>query len=94
MTCDFLQNSQGGIFNIGRGEVVTWNQLALALFDSLGKEANIQYVEMPPELSKQYQNYTCANMSKFHTLFPKMCAPIPESIREYVREYLMKSARW
>ncbi len=85
----------GGIFNIGRGETVTWNTLALALFDALGVPPNIVYVEMPSELNRQYQNYTCAQMGKF----PKMVGsftstPISDAVRDYVCHYLETEARW
>lgn len=59
MTCDFLDNSICGIFNIGRGEPTTWNRLAKALFSALNRPAHIEYAEMPENLKKQYQNYTC-----------------------------------
>jgi len=95
MTCAFLENNVGGIFNIGQGKPTTWNQLAYALFKGLQKDPEIQYIEMPADLSKQYQNYTCASMRKFHTLSSKLsCMPIEESVCEYVQEYLMRSARW
>jgi len=60
MTCGFLDNQIGGIFNIGRGEPTTWNTLASALFKALNRPVRIEYVEMPKDLVKQYQNYTCA----------------------------------
>jgi ADP-L-glycero-D-manno-heptose 6-epimerase len=94
MTCSFLTNDHAGIFNIGQGKVTTWNQLAHALFAGLEKPALINYIDMPPELSKQYQNYTCADMGKFHTLFPKDTTSVNDAVREYVQEYLLRNARW
>ncbi len=38
MTCGFLFNNISGIFNIGRGEPTTWNQLASALFQATAKK--------------------------------------------------------
>lgn len=98
MTCDFLLPSNRqyhGIFNIGRGIIATWNQLARALFQSLERKENIQYIDMPVQLAKQYQNYTCADMSKFHKIFPNTkTTAIDCAVREYVQEYLMRNARW
>lgn len=99
MTCAFLKKECGGLFNVGQGQVTTWNQLATALFDALGREKRIQYVEMPPELSKQYQNYTCADMRKFHKIFSSdgtlyALTPISSAVREYVQMYLMRNGRW
>ncbi len=100
MTCSFLDSKYrkvGGLFNIGQGKVTTWNQLAGALFKALGKEPNIEYIDMPADLSRQYQNYTCADMRKFNTLFSSdLPSPrsIDEAVREYVQEYLMRNSRW
>ena len=94
MTCDLFESKHMGLYNIGRGEVVSWNELADALFKALKKPARIDYIDMPVDLAKQYQNYTCADMEKFHRLFPKQFMPIGESVREYVQDYLMHSARW
>jgi len=98
MTCDFLQpqnRSFSGLFNIGRGEPATWNQLAQALFHALGKKEQIEYIDMSADLAKQYQNYTCADMGKFHKIFPGyQTITIPSAVREYVQEYLLRNARW
>ena len=102
MTCALLESKYRnvcGIYNIGQGKPTTWNLLADALFKALQKRTNIAYIDMPPELVKQYQNYTCASMDKFHKIFssePKQIAttPIEPAVEEYVRGYLMRNARW
>ncbi len=96
-TCQFLEPSHRsvcGLFNIGLGQVTTWNELASALFQALKKPARIDYIDMPPELSRQYQNYTCASMKKLHAQFPFPCTPIPQAVHDYVRNYLLPEARW
>ncbi|MBS0628855.1 MAG: ADP-glyceromanno-heptose 6-epimerase [Verrucomicrobia bacterium] len=96
MTCGFLFNNIGGIFNIGRGEPTTWNQLASALFQATGKKQNIQYVEMPEALKKQYQNYTCADMNRYlkkhHNQAP--LTSINDAVIDYVQGYLLKDKTW
>jgi ADP-L-glycero-D-manno-heptose 6-epimerase len=102
MTCALLQpkyRNVCGIFNIGQGQPTTWNVLAEALFKSLQKPSNITYIDMPAQLARQYQNYTCASMDKFHKIFssdPKHIAttPIEAAVLEYVQEYLVRSLRW
>jgi len=97
MTCDLLEPKNRnvcGIFNIGQGKPTTWNQLARALFNALGKKAHIEYIDMPPSLSKQYQNYTCADMHKFQQAIGYHTQSIDASVHEYVQEYLLKDARW
>ena len=102
MTCAFLTpkfQSVSGLFNIGQGKTSTWNELADALFRALNQKTQIEYIDMPPELAKQYQNYTCAEMSKFNRTFasdPQITKtrPLLDAVREYVQDYLLKSSRW
>jgi len=97
MTCAFLKKPEAcGIFNIGLGAPTTWNHLAGALFSALGKPANIAYIDMPPELGLQYQNYTCADMGKFLKIFPeyRKLTPIPVAVADYVQNYLLSNTRW
>ncbi|NGX26317.1 MAG: ADP-L-glycero-D-manno-heptose-6-epimerase [Chlamydiae bacterium] len=98
ITCDFLFNNISGIFNIGRGTPTTWNELASALFEAVGREPNIEYIDMPEGLVKQYQNYTCADMRKFLKKHGKTgnsdTYNIKEAVCDYVQGYLLKDQRW
>lgn len=102
LTCSLLEPQYRkvyGIYNIGCGKTTTWNQLAHSLFRALNKPTQIAYIDLPAELSLQYQNYTCADMGKFHKIFSTdlkaiQMTPIEESVREYVQKYLLQSARW
>jgi ADP-L-glycero-D-manno-heptose 6-epimerase len=99
MTCIFLDEkfkNISGLFNIGSGKATTWNELAKALFDSLNKASNIEYVDMPKELNKQYQNFTQAVMTKFMKLFNNKfeMISIKDAVEDYVLNYLIKDKRW
>lgn len=97
MTCSFLFNSLGGIFNIGSGEITTWNTLAKAVFKALDKPVQIEYIQMPSDLAKQYQNYTRADMQKYKDAFSEThpCQfSIEEGVSDYVRNYLLEGNRW
>lgn len=97
MTCDFLSNSLTGIFNIGTGKTTTWNALADAVFKALDKPAKIEYIDMPTDLIGQYQNYTCADMSKYkqkHNAVSPCKYSIEEAVCDYIRNYLLKDERW
>jgi len=99
MTALFLENNYlnvHGIFNIGTGKTTTWNQLAKALFDSLNQESKIEYIDMPKNLLKQYQNYTCAEMKKFHSILktPFKFTSINDSVKDYMQNYLLLGERW
>lgn len=99
MTCGFLENSYGGIFNIGMGRPTTWNALATAIFNALGQPVKIEYIEMPPDLVKQYQNYTCAEMSNYASLSRsknQFCIDydIKNAVQDYVQNHLLKDQPW
>ncbi|MBS0605197.1 MAG: ADP-glyceromanno-heptose 6-epimerase [Verrucomicrobia bacterium] len=97
MTCNFLENEIGGIFNIGTGETTTWNALAKAVFKALDKPAKIEYIDMPGDLVGQYQNYTRAEMGKYmqKTGVLKPCMfTVEDAVADYVRNYLLKDERW
>jgi ADP-L-glycero-D-manno-heptose 6-epimerase len=96
ITCQFLENDFRGIINVGRGHATTWNQLAKAVFQAIQKEPHIEYIHMPPELAKQYQNYTCADITKYLKTFGKQPAAfsIESSVTDYIQNYLLKDTRW
>jgi ADP-L-glycero-D-manno-heptose 6-epimerase len=96
ITCQFLESDLTGIFNVGRGHSTTWNQLAKAVFQAINKPPRIEYIDMPRELEKQYQKYTCADISKYLKGFGKQPATysIEEAVADYIQNYLMKDERW
>jgi len=95
MTCGFLNDKRGGIFNIGRGEPTTWNQLAGAVFKALNKPFNIEYIDMPEKLTRQYQNYTCAEMNKYsQDKELKLSYDTDEAVKDYVQNYIVLDRRW
>ncbi len=100
ITCDFLSIKTGGIFNVGSGIPTTWNHLATQVFMASKLPVKIDYIPMPGDLVKQYQNYTCAEVQKlincFHLSGPKaVCGfPIEKAVGDYVVEYLAKDRKW
>lgn len=96
MTCAFLNNSACGIFNIGRGEPGTWNQVVNALFRAIDKEPNIHYIDMPDDLKGKYQNYTCADMTRTRQALGNMtqCMTIEDSVKDYVQNFLIPGRYW
>jgi len=78
-----------GIINIGTGKASTWNDLANAIWKSLGRNAVIEYIEMPETLKKQYQYFTEANISKLRKLgWNQPLLSIFEGTDDYVKGYL------
>jgi ADP-L-glycero-D-manno-heptose 6-epimerase len=83
-----------GLFNVGAGVARTWLDLANALFDALGLEPEIEFIEMPETIRNQYQYYTCADISKLRaTGYTPPTTPLEEAIRDYAVNYLRVGRR-
>lgn len=88
-----LKNREvNGIFNLGTGHARTWKELVGAVFAALGREPEIEYIDMPPAIRDQYQYFTEAPLEKlkqagcplsFHTL--------EAAVHDYVTGYLQKA---
>jgi ADP-L-glycero-D-manno-heptose 6-epimerase len=96
ITAEFLTNGLRGVFNIGTGKPTTWNHLMGSIFSALKMEPHINYIDMPEALKGSYQNYTVADMTKYHGerkkagLKPWVFTPIDKAIEDYVCHYLDK----
>ncbi len=80
----------GGLFNIGSGQPTTWLALVTAIFNSLGQNPNIKFIEMPEELQDRYQYFTCADIAKLRKAgFNQQMTPLTDAVRDYVLNYLI-----
>ncbi|ARN57619.1 ADP-glyceromanno-heptose 6-epimerase [Sedimentisphaera salicampi] len=80
-----------GIFNAGTGETKSWNRLAKAVFASMNKEPEIEYIDMPENLKGKYQYYTKADMKKLRDAgCSNDITEFEEAVRDYVQNYLQK----
>ena len=88
-----LENpSVNGIYNLGTGKARTWNDLIAAVFSSMGRKTNIQYIEMPEPLRNQYQYFTQAQMDKLKKAGCHVNVPsLEDSVRDYVTNYLQNA---
>jgi ADP-L-glycero-D-manno-heptose 6-epimerase len=92
VTLYFLgDGTASGLLNCGTGVARTWLDLGRAVFASLGRVPDIEFVPMPAQLREKYQYFTQADTAKlraagyagrFHTL--------EEGVDDYVRGYLTK----
>ena len=70
-----------GLFNSGTGTARTFLDLTHAVFDALGRERRIRFIDMPAALSGQYQNYTQAPMAKLRgTGFVGTSTPLAQGV--------------
>lgn len=85
------KEKQSGILNMGTGEARSFKDLTIATFKAMGKEPNIDYVDMPVELQGQYQYYTQASMDRFKNIFPDFrFLSLEEGVTDYVQNYLLQ----
>jgi ADP-L-glycero-D-manno-heptose 6-epimerase len=82
----FLVNpAKKGIFNLGTGLGRTWNDLAVAMFNSWDKKPRIEYIEMPDYLRPKYQYFTEANINKLRSAgYLREFTPLEEAVSDYI----------
>ena len=94
MTLFFMENSFGGLFNIGSGHENTWNALAAAIFKALNREPNVEFIDMPVGLRDKYQYSTRADLSRIRNAgYTRDTTPLAGTVAEYVQKYLVPGKR-
>jgi len=102
----FLNRPTHGIFNVGTGRAQSFNEVALAVVNSL-REANgqtplqlkqavaqgtIEYVEFPIDLRDRYQAYTQADMTRLRSAgYSEPMMTVEQGVAAYVR-WLLRHA--
>ncbi|MBJ7259063.1 MAG: ADP-glyceromanno-heptose 6-epimerase [Chthoniobacterales bacterium] len=80
----------GGLFNIGSGEAHTWLELVHPIFEALGREPRVEFVDMPEALRSQYQYFTQAGITKLlSTGYSAGVTNLREAVIDYVSHYLL-----
>ena len=78
-----------GLFNVGTGQARTYHDLAHAVCDAAGVERRIDYVDMPPALRPQYQNFTEARIDRLRAAgYTAAFTSLEDGVASYVRDYL------
>ncbi len=73
------------LYNSGSGQARTFLDLVGAVFVALNTGPRVRFIPMPPDLSAQYQNFTCASTHKLHAAGYRMPATSLEvGIARYV----------
>jgi ADP-L-glycero-D-manno-heptose 6-epimerase len=81
--------SVSGIFNVGTGKARSFRDLVLAMFRALGREPNIEYVDMPPTIRDQYQYFTQAEIENLRRAgYNAGFTPLEDAVARYVRSFL------
>lgn len=71
-----------GLYNSGTGSPRSFLELAHAVFAALDREPLVEFVDMPADLVSQYQNFTCADMTRLHNAG---CGVLPTPLELGVR---------
>ena len=83
------EKPNNGIYNLGTGKARSFNDLAHAIFASLNKEPQIEYIPTPTDIRDTYQYYTQATMEKLISAgYSKKFYSLEEGINDYVINYL------
>ncbi len=74
-----------GLYNCGTGTPRTWLDLARAVFAALGREPQIDFIDMPASLQPKYQYYTCADMRRLPAAgYDRPFTSLEEGVRRVV----------
>jgi ADP-L-glycero-D-manno-heptose 6-epimerase len=85
-----LENPKvSGLFNCGTGQARSFRDLVTAVYDAMGKQADINYVPTPEEIRDKYQYYTQADMSRLVAAgYDKPFTSLEDGVGAYVRDFL------
>jgi ADP-L-glycero-D-manno-heptose 6-epimerase len=96
----FLDHPQSGIYNVGTGQAQSFNEVAVAVINSLERRADhpaqnlsalqraqvIRYVSMPEALNGKYQSFTQAEVRKLRSAgYAKPFLTVEQGVDRYVR---------
>lgn len=84
-----------GIFNVGTGQARSFREMIEAMFASLGRAPNIDYVEMPEQIRGSYQYFTQSEVGRLRKAgYNAGFTPLEDAVRQYVTHYLDRADRY
>ncbi|MEL6862909.1 MAG: ADP-glyceromanno-heptose 6-epimerase [Bacteroidota bacterium] len=95
--CHFLFKKQpeSGLYNVGTGQARSFFDLATYTFEAIGRQANIEFIDMPKDIRKNYQYFTEADMGKLQRVgYKKGLYSLEKGIGDYVKKYLKDKVIW
>jgi ADP-L-glycero-D-manno-heptose 6-epimerase len=82
-----------GLYNAGTGNAGTFKELVTAIFDTLGLQPQIAYIDTPEDIRDKYQYFTEADMGKLrHAGYEKPFYSLKAGVEAYVRDFLEKGS--
>jgi ADP-L-glycero-D-manno-heptose 6-epimerase len=89
--CYWLMNEKpvSGLYNLGTGKARTFKDLITAIFNSLGKEPVIEFIDTPLDIRDKYQYFTEADMTKLRNAgYKEGFYSLEEGVETYVKNFL------
>lgn len=84
-----------GIFNVGTGRAESFRDMIGAMFKSLGRPVNIEYIDMPETIRDQYQYFTQARIERLRRAgYNAGFTPLDVAVNQYVTGYLNRDDRY
>ena len=84
-----------GIFNVGTGHARSFRDLMMATFAALGREPNIEYIDMPESICANYQYFTQADVENLRRAgCSAPFTPLEDAVKQYVSGYLERADRY
>ena len=81
---------ENAIYNLGTGKARTFNDLTVSVFNALGQEPDMGYIDIPLDIRENYQYFTEADMSKLRAAgYDHPFHSLEEGIDDYVKHYLV-----
>ena len=81
--------SVSGLFNCGTGKARSFADLAAAVYQALGKEPKIEFVDAPEDVRDKYQYFTEATMDRLRDAgYEKPMTELEDGVRSYVVDFL------
>jgi ADP-L-glycero-D-manno-heptose 6-epimerase len=78
-----------GLFNMGTGQARSFDDLARAVFASMGAAPEIEYIDTPPKIRERYQYFTEARMDRLRAAgYDAPFTRLEDGIGAYVHDYL------
>jgi ADP-L-glycero-D-manno-heptose 6-epimerase len=95
--CFYLMNHRknSGLYNLGTGEARTFHDLAKAIYKTIGRQPQIEFIDTPEDIRENYQYYTQAKMEKLKSIgYKDSFYSLEEGIEDYLEEYLIPNRYW
>jgi ADP-L-glycero-D-manno-heptose 6-epimerase len=87
--------SVSGLFNVGTGNARSFRDMIVAMFKAIGRDTDIEYIEMPIAIRGQYQYFTQAEVSNLRQAgYAKPFTALEPAVDQYVAQFLNSADRY